>query len=408
MSEAKPRKVSDWINGYLKYTEDTESAKIFHKWVAISTIASALRKKVHLSLGRLKIFPNLYVVLVANPGVARKSQAIDFGNKFVNEITGIETSADAITKEALLQDLESCSQEAIGEDGAVFKYSALSIISKEFESFLGQRAENTKMLVLLTDLFDCSEAPWKYRTKQSGSNTVPSVFLNLLAATTPDSLASQLPPAAIGGGLTSRILFIWASKKEKKVAIPFMTAELMHLRKELLEDLHRIASISGTYTFSHEAKDFWVDWYEGYDELDPNRICTDPSFTGWYSRKPMYIQKVALSCAASDSDELMLEMRHINRAIKLIEEIEVDMGRAFKSVGRSAITSDVATVMEMIKSAGEITERKLLNATWRDIDAQKFDNVMSTALRTGRVERKYSKVIEGKKITGTHYIWIGD
>jgi len=73
------------------------------------------------------------------------------------------------------------------------------------------------MLVLLTDLFDCEELPWKYRTKHSGSNVIPSVFLNLVAATTPDALASALPSTAIGGGLTSRIMFIWADKKYKKV-----------------------------------------------------------------------------------------------------------------------------------------------------------------------------------------------
>ena len=64
------------------------------------------------------------------------------------------------------------------------------------------------MLVFLTDLFDCRELPWKYRTKGRGDNTIENLYLNLLAATTPDSLASSLPALAIGGGLTSRILFI--------------------------------------------------------------------------------------------------------------------------------------------------------------------------------------------------------
>ena len=73
------RQTADWINSYLDYTFNTESAKIFHKWVALSMIAAVLRKKAHLSLGRIKIYPNMYVVLVADPGRARKSQAIDFG-----------------------------------------------------------------------------------------------------------------------------------------------------------------------------------------------------------------------------------------------------------------------------------------------------------------------------------------
>ena len=188
----------------------------------------------------------------------------------------------------------------------MFKHSSLSIISTEFESFLGQKTENAKMLVLLTDLFDCSEAPWKYRTKNSGNTTIPSVYLNLLGATTPESLATALPSQAIGGGLTSRIIFVWADKKEKKVPIPFETPETIELKEKLKHDMFLIAQIAGDYIFSREATCFWVEWYNKYEDLDIGRICNDPSFNGWYSRKPMLILKIAMIFAASESNSLEL------------------------------------------------------------------------------------------------------
>jgi len=154
----------------------------------------------------------------------------------------------------------------------------LSIISKEFESFLGHKTDNTKMLVLLTDLFDGSDTPWRYRTKQSGSNEIPPVYLNLLGATTPDSLAQQLPASAIGGGLTSRILFIWGAGKYKKIAIPTDSVELNELKHKLILDLDRISNLTGTFIFTNEAKDYWVDWYNAYEEMNPHRICNDHSF----------------------------------------------------------------------------------------------------------------------------------
>ena len=83
------RKLHNWLDAYCEYTTDTESAPIFHKWVGLSMLAGVLRKKVWLSLGRIKIFPNLYVVLVAEPGVSRKSQSISYGVDILNEIPNI-------------------------------------------------------------------------------------------------------------------------------------------------------------------------------------------------------------------------------------------------------------------------------------------------------------------------------
>lgn len=383
------RSLPDWLQAYQIFQTNTEPAAIFDKWVGYSVVAAALRKKVHLPLGRIKIYPNLYIVFVAEPGIARKSQALSYGISFMSSIPEIICSADAVTKEAMLDDLENCAVDELMPDGETFRHSSLSIISKEFESFLGQKKENTKMLVLLTDLFDCQELPWKYRTKHSGSNVIPSVFINLLAATTPDSLASSLPPTAVGGGLTSRILFVWADGKKRKVPKPTTTKEEERLKELLLKDLYIISRMAGNFSFSKNADAAWDAWYMSYEEGDPNRICKDPSFNGWYSRKPMYVLKIAMLVAASKSDNLVLTWEHIETAMKEIAELEVYMGNVFKAIGKSTITSEVDMVLQIVKAHKWITEKKLLKMVYRDIDAQKFDNVIQTALRTGKVKRSF-------------------
>lgn len=383
------RKLPDWIDGYLQFTEETESARVFHKWVAVSMIAAVLRKKVRLSLGRINVYPNMYIVLVAEPGAARKSQAINYGIKFLEKIPDINTTADSITREALLQDLEGSAIDEQLPDGSTFRHSSISIISKEFEAFLGQKAENTKMLVLLTDLFDAQEIPWRYRTKSSGNSTIPSVYVNLLGATTPESLASSLPPSAIGGGLTSRILFVWAARRNKKIPKPIITDELRELAEKLQSDLFRIAKIAGVYEFSPEADQFWHDWYMEYEEISPTRICQDKSFDGWYSRKQLFIQKMAQIRQASKGDGLEISLETLKEAIADIEEVEHHMARTFRAVGRSDITQDVDTVMQIIHEFKVIKEADLMNIIWRDIDSAKFDNVIRTALGTGQVKREY-------------------
>ena len=378
------RKLSNWLDAYAEYTEETESAPMFHRWVSLSMISAVLRKKVWLSLGRIKVFPNMYIVLVAEPGIARKSQAISYGVDLLNEVPGIVLSADAVTKEAMLQDLEAGAVDEVLPNGTNFRHASLNIISKEFESFLGQRGENTKMLVLLTDLFDCQEVPWKYRTKNSGSNTIPSVFLNILGATTPDSLASCLPPSAIGGGLTSRIMFVWSSAKTKKIAIPTLTEKIKKLREYLIHDLTIMSRMVGNFEFNQESIENWTDWYEHYDETSTTRICCDPSFNGWYSRKPLYIQKIAQILSAAESGSMILEWKYLDKAIAEVEKVELAMGRTFTAIGKSTIAVETELVMSIIRNHKTISEKALMTMVWRDIDKAKLDAVMATVLGTGK------------------------
>lgn len=398
------RNLNDWLTGYIEYTENTESAAIYHTWVGISLIASALRRKVHFNFGRIKIHPNLFVVFVSDPGISRKTQAINFGEDILKEVPGIQISADATTPQAMLDDLEFSADDSVMPDGSTYRHCSLTILSGEFESFLGQKKENSKMIVTLTDLFDCKNRPFKYRTKHSGSNVVPHVFLNLLGATTPESLASVLPSTAIGGGLTSRIIFIWAGGKEKKVDVPEVGPEVYKLFPLLVRDLTTISRIAGGYGFTPESREWWRDFYNNYEERDPKRICTDPAFSGWYSRKPTMLIKIATILSASQRDNLFVEVDDFTRALTILEQAEATMGKTFVAVGKSDVTAEVDLVKNVVQRYKFISEKKLLQIVWRDVDAKKFDNVMSTLLRSGAVHRNF---VGPNNEKGVWYIYTG-
>ena len=398
------RHLSNWLDAYLELQSNTEPAKQFDTWVGYSVMAAALRRKVYLKLGRLIYYPNLYVVLVADPGIARKTQAIKYGVGFLNTIPEIVCCADSSTKEAMTDDIENSALDELMDDGKQMRHCSLNIISKEFESFLGQKKENTRMLTALTDLFDCPD-DWSSRTRHGPSNKIIRPWINLLAATTPDSLASSLPASAIGGGLTSRILFIWADKKKGRIAIPEMTPAEVKMTEKLEKDLYQISRISGEYQMTDSCKDKWVDWYNNYDE-DENgsRICTDTSFSGWYSRKPTYIIKIALLRAAAASQRLSIEWNHVEEAIEAIKQVENCMGQAFKAIGKSDITAEVDTVLQIVVKYKAISEKQLMTIIWRDIDANKFENVIDTLIKTGKVRRDY-KGPKGQK--GIWYSYTG-
>lgn len=394
------RRLDDWISAYEEYTDNTESASVFHTWAAIAAISAALKRKVHFEFGRIRLFPNLYIIFIAEPGIARKTQAISFVEKIVSaDGLGITLSADATTPQALMEDLEMCKEESSLNDGTTMTHCSLAIFSGEFESFLGNKKDNDKMLITLTDFYDGKNRPFRYRTKHSGSNTIPDIYLSILAATTPESLANCLPSKAIGGGLTSRIVFVWADRKERKVPIPYITDAQRELEKKLVIDLSIISRIIGTYRYSESGFKWWQDFYQAYEEKAPTRICKDNAFTGWYSRKPTILLKLGVVCAASESDERLVHARHFDRALKLLEATELGMGRTFSAVGRSEITAEVDLVRSIIAHEGSIAEKVLLQRVWRDIDARKLDNVMQTIIRSGDVTRTY----QGP--TGQQAVW---
>jgi hypothetical protein len=384
------RAYKNWLDAYLEYNKNTESATIFHKWAGIATIAAVLRRKIHFNFGRIKIYPNLFIVLVAEPGIARKTQAITFAEDILVGIYGVTMSADSVTPQALLEDIELAADTTVMPDGSELRHSSLTIFSGEFESFLGSKKENSKMIVTLTDLYDCKSRPFKYRTKNSGSNTIPLPYLNMLAATTPQALANCLPSIAIGGGLTSRMIFVFADNKEQKVAIPDFDPVRAAMQDDLLKDLSIIARSVGGYDFSPEGREWWMDFYATYEDRSPIRACKDPAFIGWYSRKPVMMLKLSIIFAAAKRSSLGVLPEDFIDAKNALEEIEKTMGSAFTAVGRSDLTADVDMVRKILERSKGISEKQLRRMVWRDIDDKKFSSVIDTIVNGGDAIRDFT------------------
>jgi pyruvate/2-oxoglutarate/acetoin dehydrogenase E1 component len=81
----------------------------------------------------------------------------------------------------------------------------------------------------------------------------------------------------------------------------------------------------------------------------------------------------------------VVEWQEIEQAIQLIESLEPGMANAFRSVGRSMYTAEVDTVTQLIIRSKMISEEDIMQRTWRDLDSRKFDNVIDTVKRTGKV-----------------------
>src|SRR4030067_2652721 len=94
-----------WLGDYLQYTERHEAPDIFHFWVGITIMHAAIRRNIFFEHGYYRIFPNSYVILVAPPGVCKKSTATNIGVELLQELPDVTIIREKITPEALIETL---------------------------------------------------------------------------------------------------------------------------------------------------------------------------------------------------------------------------------------------------------------------------------------------------------------
>ena len=160
---SKDRNINDWINGFMKLTENSEPPKMFLKWTAISTVAAALQRKVRLNWGTsLTFYPNMYIVLVG-PSASRKGTAMSFALDIIKETSSnIRLSSQATSLQALIRKLKDNNMTDIDpvSNNHIF-HSSMTIFSKEFTVFLGYN--NYELMATLCDWYDCDDK-WVYET----------------------------------------------------------------------------------------------------------------------------------------------------------------------------------------------------------------------------------------------------
>ena len=116
----------------------------------------------------------------------------------------------------------------------LYQHSSMTIFSEELTSLIGYNSK--ELMANLADWFDCA-SKWTYRTKTAGVSEITNIFVNIIGATTPELLQATMPLDMIGGGLSSRILFIFAKGKGKRVVCPELSLEEKRLRDDVNHDL---------------------------------------------------------------------------------------------------------------------------------------------------------------------------
>ena len=361
---------SSWIYKYLEYTTGQESPTKFHLWSAISTIASTLARNAYMYRGYYAIYPNQYIILVAESALCRKSTAANIAIKDI--LTQSRTARllrQKMTAEFLC--VELAKKDAIN--------NAVTIYAPELAVFLGASAFQSGLIPLLTDLYDCP-ADADYKTKGAGEFLMKNVCINIMGCTTLDWMSNNMPGDTIEGGFTGRVIFVVAEDPRKRVAWPTVTEEQLNQRQDLIYYIMNLAKKIGEFKPTPKAVKVYEDWYNKLGEPADIRL------RGYQGRKGDHVLKIAMSFAAADDSFGTIDEKHIQLALNSLQTIEKLMPLAFRGAAFSKNSKDVDRVLRQLeKLGGKATHSILLKRNAHYINAEEFKKVIDTLKEMGDV-----------------------
>ncbi len=392
------RVLTDWLSYYVDYaSQPTESPISYHQWVGLSLLAGVTQRKCHMKWGHSKIYPNMYNVIVGPSGRTRKGSAMNIGMDILDHVPGIAITAEQITREQLIRSMANSPQ--IYRDkitGDVSTHSSVTVFSPELAVFIGQG--NVAFLADLTDWYDCggTKGVWKRETKTAGHDEIIGPYLNLIGATAPDWIQSMLPAEAIGGGFTSRVIFIVEENKRKIIPIPKTTIDHEKLRRWLIHDLTEISKMGGEFKFEQKAIQSYAAWYEQQEEdAAKGRYPIDDSrFHGYFERRATHVKKIALLLCAGRGESQEISEQDFEDARYMLARIEPKMNRVFGGLGNSPSAKAIHDVMMFIQDKVQTTRTEVLNIFYRDIGSSSALDVIEetlSAMRRIRVNRDANK-----------------
>lgn len=376
------RNFSSWIDAYVKYAGVTEAPRRMAFWAGVSAVAGALRRHVWIDMKRFQWTPNFYIIFVAPPGIVAKSTSADIAMDLLKQVPGIKFGPDTVTWPALVTAFSNA-QESFLMDETWYPMSPLTLVSSEMGSLINPM--DRQMIDLYITLWDGRKGYEKV-TKMSGNDTISAPWINMLACTTPQWLADNMPAATIGGGFTSRCIFLYSDAKERY--IPFVDEMVddndEDTRLKLIQDLEHISvNLIGPYNITKEARDWYRPVYEEFWKNAHLRM-DDSMMEGYAARKQTHLFKTALILSAAQRDEKVITLDDLQLASLMLDDVESTMSKVFSRIGRSDDSLAAEKFIQHVKKSGEISYEqayRMVHAYFPDF--RNFEGMVSGAVKSG-------------------------
>ena len=341
-------------------------------------------------------------MLVGPAGVAAKSTSANIGMDLLKRIDAVHFGPKSMTWQGLIVALKNAAELVPFGTGVDQEYTPMSCITcvvSELGTFL--RPKDTEMIDVLVDLWDGKKEIWKRGLATSEGYEVENPWINMIGATTPSWLQKNFDESMIGGGLVSRIVFVYGDEKRSLIAYP---SEMLDKDKyeemgdRLTEDLNEIALIKGEYELTKDAIAWGSKWYEHHWTNRPDHMASD-RYSGYIARKQTHMHKLAIVMAAAQRDELIITKDDLTVCHNLVTELEKSMIVVFDSIGTSETSRWSKDIIAYLRTFGEMDQHKLYRAVMTSMTVKQFDDTCAALIKANmlRMVQRGANLMYGLK-----------
>lgn len=374
------RKVPNWIEGFYEYTAFLASPDLFRKWCGISAIAGALERKVWVHTQGSDLYPNLYTILVAPPGVG-KSILTKRVEALWQSLDGHHVASSNITKAALIDELHESVRSIVRpkEVPPTVNFNSIKILSNELGVLLPQY--DSEFMATLTDIYDGSRYAERRRGAKDGGIVINRPQFNILTGTTPSHLKDFLPAGAFDQGFLSRSFLIYSG--EVKITDLFDVEQgSAELYKDLQTDFKNIGKLYGQIKFDPDAKAAISKWHMSGRNPKPDH----PKLANYNTRRTLHLLKLCMVASVAASDELIITIDHYQTALDWLIEAETfmpDIFKAMSSGGDSKVLEECwfFCMQYKLKTKKPVPERFLYNFLKDKLPAHSIERVIEIMVK---------------------------
>ena len=283
------------------------------------------------------------------------------GVKLLHNLThptagGIKFIASKITDSAMFEALETPKAFFVGTQG--YSQTPAFYFAPEASNSLRQVKGGDDIFPQMTEAYDCDDV-MKYHTRKHGKKEIINPCMNVLACSTFEHLSKMLTEGGILGGFASRFSYVIGDDRMiRNVTWGDDGTDIQDNNEReqekifslLVEDLQQIYHLTGRFTSTKEWRAAFTHWFPTNDERRYSKP-TEKEQT-FYSRKHVSVVKLAMTYSVSESNDMILTVKHWDKAMADIEELEAKHNKVIGTThDANAVEGATAIILDIVKQS---------------------------------------------------------
>src|SRR3990167_1177961 len=362
----------NWIDDIIDECESVETPREWIYWSLLCAIAASAGSNYYLKAfgGKVTYFPNLYVILMGEPGLG-KAFPVTLSKNLVDkaDVTRViygRSSIQAIIKDA--------SQTYTREGKEMILDSRCFIVNGELSTAI---IGDPDSLTILTDIYD-PHTIWVNNLKGDGKEKLKDTATTALFGSSPAHFYDKIPQENIEGGYIRRNLIIKAEKRYKDL-------DMFGLDDEDASDfpyakftphLEDISRFGGRMVPDSKTKEILNSFRRQW------RLNQPEDKTGFANSVPDQIIKTAMNLCLSDYATFksgIIQPSHMEEAIEKVVPLTHTSKAVSSGTGMDPLAKQTKMVLDFLLLApdNQLARRQLLVKGHGNFDCDTLDKILS-------------------------------